>query len=90
MSTIPLDVFLRIVDNVRDDRERARERYSRMADMGQIHMMLGAEDACRLIRRRLESYADAEQLLAAEHQYKSSRRVLRDRHRQVARSLPCP
>lgn len=83
-TTIPLDFFLLMIENTREEKQRDRERYCRLGDVPQIHMALGGEDTCRSLLRQLTSYADRATRLQTEHQDSRRRRVLRDRQRQLA------
>ena len=82
---ITTDLFLQIVATAKEEKESDRKRYSRLGDLAQIHMALGAEDVCELLERRLRSCLETEQRQLQEQEEKQRARLLRSRHRELAK-----
>lgn len=83
---ITTELFLRLVANAKQEKIADRKRYSRLGDLSQIHMALGAEELCDLLERRLQAYLETMERIHAENEQKRRARLLRSHQRELAKS----
>lgn len=84
---ITTELFLNMLTNTKEEKIADRKRYSRLGDLAQIHMALGAEEVCEQLERRLQNCLETAERVRQEQEQKDRMRLLRARQRQLVK---CP
>ena len=82
---IDTEVFLRLLQEVKDQKEHERRRASFQNDMMKIHLALGGETACEELLRKLTWYLESRERIRQEEEQKRRTRELRRRQRELAK-----
>jgi hypothetical protein len=83
---ITTELFLRMLTNTKEEKIADRKRYSRLADLAQIHMALGGEEVCELLERRLHNCLETEERTRQDQEQKHRARLLRSRQRELVKA----
>lgn len=83
--TLDSEVFLRLLQEVKTQKEQERRRVTFQGDMAKIHLALGGEMACEELLRKLKWYLESRERMRQDEEQKRRTRELRRRQRELAK-----
>ena len=84
-TTLDTEVFLRLLREVKAQKEQERRRFCFQSDLMKIHLALGGEMVCEELLRKLTWQLEARERIRQEEEQKRRTRELRRRNRELAK-----